>query len=375
MRVVVCGWVAGFPTAGFLWHPLSYALSFRDLGHEVWYLEDSGDEPYCWDAETESVDPSGRAGSRFLDRELTAVGLGDRWVYRHAPTGRHDGMTAEETAEVLASADVLVDVSMTTRMRPEYLQVPHRLGIDTDPVFSQVRIAQGDRGLDPDAFTRLFTFGRPPLPASRHEWVPTRQAVVLDQWTTTAVPAAADFTSVTTWQAYPPVSWEGETYAAKDVSMRALLDLPARTRASLRLALGGGSGHQEGAALLSAHGWRVEDPTPVTASTDAYRQWLAGSAGEIGMAKHGYVSARSGWFSERSCLYLASGRPVVAQDTGWSDWLPAGEGLLSYRTVDEAAAALDSVLDDPQRHAAAARRLVEEHFDGREVCAQLLSAL
>lgn len=373
MKVVVCGWVAGFPTAGFLWHPLSYVLGFRELGHEAWYVEDSGDEPYCWDAEAEQVDPSGRAGSRVLARELARVGLGDRWAYRHIPTGRCDGMSAEQTATVLAEADVLVDVSLTTRMRPEYLQVPVRLGIDTDPVFSQVRIARGDTGLDPDAFTRLFTFGRPPLPASRHEWLPTRQAVALDVWPVAPpAPEGAPFTTVTTWQAYPAVQHDGQEYAAKDVSLRALLDLPARTRAPLRLALGGGEGHREGAELLARHGWQVEDPTPLTASTGAYQAWMAASAGEIGVAKHGYVSARSGWFSERTCVYLASGRPAVVQDTGWTDWLPSGEGLLAYGTVDEAAAALDAVLDDPVRHAAAARRLVEEHFAAADVCGDLL---
>ncbi|HVE62406.1 MAG TPA: glycosyltransferase [Mycobacteriales bacterium] len=374
MKVVVCGWVAGFPTAGFLWHPVSFALGFRDLGHEVYFLDDSGDDPYCWDPVTGDVDPSGRAGSRFLARELADLGLAGSWVYRHIPTGRHDGMTADQTATVLAEADVLVDVSMTTQMRPEYLQVPVRIGIDTDPVFTQVRIARGDAGLHPDSFTRLFTFGRPPLPAARHEWLPTRQPVPLDRWP--VLPPAAEgapFTSVTTWQAYPPVVFDDVEYGAKDVSLRAVLDLPALSRAPLRLAMGGGTGHQKGAELMRRHGWAVADPTPVTISTAAYRSWVAGSAGEIGVAKHGYVSARSGWFSERTCTYLASGRPAVVQDTGWTDWLPSGSGLLSYRTVQEAAAAIDAVLDDPVPHAAAARRIVEDHFAATAVCADLLT--
>jgi hypothetical protein len=378
VKVVVCGWVAGFPTAGFLWHPLSFALGLSSLGHDVWFLEDSGDEPYCWDPDAGDIDPSGAAGSRFLSRELAAVGLGDRWVYRHIPTGRHDGMTAEQTADVLADADVLINVSLTTPMRAEYLRVPHRLAIDTDPVFTQVRIANGDAALAPvpDSHTRLFTFGRPPLPGQRHEWLPTRQPVALDRWPVAeAAPADAAFTSVTTWQAYPPVTWEGVSYYAKDVSLQALVDLPSRTTGQLMLALGGGTGHQVGADLLRSHGWGLCDPTPVTRDTASYQRWIAASAGEIGVAKHGYVAARSGWFSERSCLYLASGRPAVVQDTGWTDWLPHGAGLLPYRTVEEAAAAIELVRDDPLTHGRAARRLVEEHFDARVVCEALLDAL
>lgn len=377
MRVVVCGWVAGFPTAGFLWHPLAFALGLRSLGHEVWFLDDSGDDPYCWDPDAGEVDPSGRAGSAFLARELAAVGLGDRWVYRHVPTGRHDGMSAEQTADVLADADVLVNVSLTTPMRPEYLQVPIRLGIDTDPVFTQVRLAGGDAALAPvpETHTRLYSFGRSPLPGEQHEWVPTRQPVSLEHWPALEPLADAPFTSVTTWQAYPPVSWQGRDFLAKDASLRAVADLPSRTPATLRLALGGGSGHQDGAAFLTDHGWEVTDPTPVTRDTGAYRDWIRASAGEIGVAKHGYVAARSGWFSERSCLYLASGRPVVAQETGWSDEFPTGKGLFAYEDAAGAADAIEQVLADPLGHALAARRVAEEHFDARVVCAALLEAL
>lgn len=378
MNIVVSGWVAPFPTAGYLWHALSYVLGFRDAGHEVWYLDDSGDEPWGWDLERGEPDPEGRAGSRFLARELDALGLGDRWVYRHIPTGRFDGMDRDTTMAVLADADVFVNVSLTCTMRPEYRRIPHRLGIDTDPVFTQVRVARGDAVLAPmvEEHTRLFTFGRPPLPAQRGEWVPSRQPVATARWPVAAAPDPdAPFTTLTSWQAYPPQEWDGRTYRAKDVSLRAFADLPARTGARLSISIGGGEGQHEGARLLHDHGWAIGESMSPSRSTDGYRRFMAASAGEIGFAKHGYVEARSGWFSERSCCYLASGRPVVAQDTGWSEWLPAGEGLLAFSTVDEAAAALDAVRADPGRHAAAARAVVEEHFEAADVCRDLLDAL
>ena len=157
--------------------------------------------------------------------------------------------------------------------------------------------------------------------------------------------------------------------------MRAFLELPARTRAQLSVALGGGEDQQEGVRLLREHGWGWTDPIAASRTTRDYQAFMARSAGEIGFAKHGYVASGSGWFSERSCCYMASGRPVVAQDTGWSDWLPSGEGLLGFRTLDEAAGALDAVRAEPERHAAAARRLVEERFEAADVCAELLEAL
>jgi hypothetical protein len=378
VKVVVTGWVAGFPTSGFFWHAASFALGFRALGHDVWFVDDSGDEPWGWDAENEVMDPECRAGSRFLEREFAALGMGDRWVFRHIPSGRHDGMDGAATADVLAEADMLVNVSLTCPMRPEYLRIPQRLAIDTDPVFTQVRIARGDGLLArvPEDHTRLFTFGRPPLPGQRHEWVPTRQAVATEHWPVTPPPEnGAPFTTLTTWKAYRPVHWDGQAYAAKDVSWREFLDLPGRTEASLEVALGAGDDHAEGARLLREHGWLLGDPVSASRTTEDYHRYLAASAGEISLAKHGYVVSRSGWFSERSCAYLASGRPVVAQDTGWSEWLPSGEGLLAFSTVEEAAEGLDAVRRDPRRHAAAARRVVEEHFEASRVCAGLLEAL
>lgn len=377
-RIVVAGWITGLPTASFFWHAASFAVGFADAGHEVWFLEDSGDYPWCYDPETEQLDDSARYGVRFLADEMARIGMGDRWVFRHGPSGRHDGMTAEQTADVLASADVFVNVSLTTPMRPEYAQVPHRLAIDTDPVFTQVRIASGDWVLDgvPGWHTRLFTFGRPPLPGQRHEWVPTRQPVATRWWPVEPHPGPdSPFTTIMSWRAYEPVVLDGVEYGAKDRSMQALFDLPERTSARLSIALGGGNQHRHGVATLEQHGWTLTDPMAANGSTPAFQRYLADSAGEFGVAKHGYVVSRSGWFSERTCCYLASGRPAVVADTGWRDWLPDGDGLFAYSTVDEAAAALDEIRADPQRHSEAARKLVAEHFEAADVCTALLEAL
>ena len=366
------------PTAGFLWHPLAFALGFAGLGHDVWFLEDSGDHPWGYDPVTGDDDPECRSGAEFLAREMAAVGMGDRWCFRHVPSGRHHGLDAATLQDVLAGADVLVNVSLTTAMRPEYLRVPHRVAVDTDPVFTQVRIAGGDPvlGSVPATHTRLFTFGRPPLPAQRHEWLPTRQPVAVDHWAAADLPDPdAPLTTVTTWQAYAPVFWDGVEYGTKDRSLRDFAALPSRSGARLALALGAGIDHQKGRSFLLEHGWELADPLEATRSTDDYRRFIASSLGEIGFAKHGYVRSGSGWFSERTCLYLASGRPAVVQDTGWSDWLPEGEGLLGFTTLGGAVEAIEEVRSDPARHALAARKLVEEHFDATVVCARILDAL
>jgi hypothetical protein len=377
-RIVVAGWVTGLPTASFFWHAVSFAVGFRDAGHEVWFLEDSGDYPWSYDPETQELDESAAYGVRLLAGEMEAIGMGDRWVYRHGPTDRHDGLSVQQTQDVLAEADVFVNVSLTTPMRPEYVAVPQRLAIDTDPVFSQVRIAQGDwlLGGVADSHTRLFTFGRSPLPAEQHEWVPTRQPVATRYWSVEPHPGAhAPFTTIMTWKAYPPVEWNGVVYGAKDRSMSELLDLPTRTDCRLEVALGGGNDHWQAQNILKDNGWELSDPMEANASSAQFHRFLARSAGEFGIAKHGYVAARSGWFSERTCCYLASGRPAVVADTGWRDWLPDGEGLFAYASCDDAVAALEHIRSDPGRHAQAARKIAEEHFEAADVCSALLAAL
>lgn len=377
-RIIVAGWVAQFPTAPFLWHVLSFALGFRELGHDVWFLEDPGDVPWGWDNLANVADPTLRAGVRFLESELPFLGFEDRWIVRHPPEGRWEGLPEDVAKQVIADADILVNISLTTPARPEYRRIPQRVAVDTDPVFTQIRIAQGLPPLVevPSWHTRLFTFGRPPLPAQQHEWVPTRQPVAMDLWPVLPLPpVTSGLTSVLAWQSYPPVRWAGHVYGAKDLTFLDYRRLPRSVGVPLRLAVGGSGSTDAVREELRTEGWLVEDARLHTASSAAYRSFLNGSLGEFGLAKQGYVASRSGWFSERTCCYLASGRPAVVQDTGWTDYLPHDEGLIAFSSPAAARAGIETVLGDPERHARAARALVERHFGAADVCADILARL
>lgn len=375
MNIVVGGYVTPWPSAGLFWHYAQYLLGFQALGHDVWYLEDSGDSPWGWDLDRNVEDDLCEYGCAWLAREMAPLGLADRWVFRHIPSGRHAGMDAVTTAEVLAGADVLVNVSCAVTPRAEYARIPVRIAVDTDPVFTQIKVAAGEgshwAGFA-EAHTRLFTLGRPPLPAQRHDWLPTRQPVCLDRWEPSPPSPGAPLTTVASWQTYPPAVWDGESYGTKGHTLATFARLPAAMPCRLGLALGPGVGAGEGAALLTEGGWQLADGGAASADSAAYHRFIRESLGEIGLAKHGYVAGRSGWFSERTCAYLASGRPAVVQDTGWSSWLPTGKGLFSFSTADEAAAGAAEILTDPAGHGRAARRLAEEHFDARDVLGELL---
>jgi hypothetical protein len=194
----------------------------------------------------------------------------------------------------------------------------------------------------------------------------------------TAVPAAGSrapadtFTTILSWNAYGGVEFEGRTYGPKSMSFPLVAALPACSPQRFELAV---SGEDVPTSELAASGWTIRDPLAVSRSLESYRQYIAGSRGEFSIAKHGYVASRSGWFSDRSAAYLASGRPVVLQDTGYSAWLPVGEGLLAFDDLDGAVGAVAAVNGNYERHRHSARAIAEEYFDARRVLGSLLERL
>lgn len=386
LRIVVGGFLGLLPAGGITWDYVQYPAGFAALGHDVWYVEDTRLWPVYQDD-----DPAGascHANVAHLAAVMPAFGLDGRWAYRDEASGECFGLPLARLREICRTADLFVNVSCSTAMRDDYAAIPARLLVDTDPMFTQVQaetaasFTAGGGGMRRllAAHTHHFTFGesvgRPEcrMPACGVTWIPTRQPVLLDRWTPEPPPTGAAFTTVMNWAAGKPLAWDGDTWGQKDVEFLRFLDLPARVP-ELRLAL---VATQTGGAPLprariEAAGWTLDPPARV-ADWTAYARYLSASAGECGVAKETYVKARTGWFSCRSACYLAAGRPVVTQDTGWSRHLPTGEGLFAFDTMDEAADALRQVAADPVHHARAARAIAAEHFDSHRVLGRLLAA-
>jgi hypothetical protein len=372
MIVVVAGVIGRQPLPGQVWYWLQHLLGFRRLGHEVYFLEESGDYAYTFDFEGLEESHDERAAARVLHRCLEPFGFGDRWAYRASETAL--GIGRSEFAEVCAVADVFITHSTAVwKWRPEYDRPRARVLLDGDPVFTQLRALRGDWPI-PEAIAhcnRFFTYGPgllrhdSPIPDLGFEWSVARPPVVLEHWPASTDPAAERFTTVMHWSLDPSPALGGEIYGQKDVEFERVIDLPSRTLQSLEVALNDGPFDR-----LRAHGWHVVDRPPT--DLDAYQAYIRRARGEFSVAKNAYVKARTGWMSERTTCFLASGKPAVVQETGLSDWVPTGEGLLAFSTVDEAVASLDSVNAEYERHARAARRLAEEYFDSDVVLAALL---
>jgi hypothetical protein len=368
VKILVAGIIARYPFGGVTWCSLMYLLGLRALGHDVFYIEDTGECIYDPEQNARSEDPG--YGTRYISSALTPFGLGDRWSFVNYD-GSYHGASRETVREFCRDADLFVNLSGGSWFwRDEYAGIPRRVFIDSDPVFTQLAIAKAE-GWYVDffrKFTHLFTFGANigttacDVPTGGFNWLKTWQPVVTDLWSTGEPRPEGRFTTVMTWRIESFADVDGN----KDREFMKVIDLPSRTSHRFELAVNGPQN------LLREHGWTTVDAMGVSRSLWDYRRFIQESKGEFGVAKHAYVSRRSGWFSDRTECYLTAGRPALVQDTGWSAHVPAGLGLLGFSNIEEAIAGLDAISARYDQHARAAREVAHEHFEASRVLRRLL---
>jgi hypothetical protein len=291
------------------------------------------------------------------------------------------GPSYRELCTWAADADVLFNVSGMLRDEELIGPPPLRAFLDLDPAFNQLWHATSGIDMGLDLHNRFVTvgleLGEPgcPVPTCGRDWIKTLPPVFLPLWPPAAAVETDAFTTVANWRGYGSIHFDGVRYGQKAHSLRRLVDLPQVTEERLVLALAIHPEEREDLEALRSHGWDLVDPARAAGTPGRYAAFVRGSKGEIGIAKEGYVASRCGWFSDRSACYLASGKPVVAQETGFGRHLPLGEGLLAFSSVEEAAAGIASVVAGRARHAGAARALAEDLLDSGQVLRQLLDRL
>jgi hypothetical protein len=366
MRIVVAGTVAGTPgQGGASWAVLQYVLGLARLGHDVTLVEQVAElspaiESYFGDV-VDEFGLRGRAG--IVDGERRTAGL--------------DYRALRETA---GAADVLLNLSGILRDPELRDPPPARVYIDLDPGFNQFWHEQGlDVGLDGHTHhvSVGLALGSPecPVPLCGRTWLTTTQPVVLDLWPRANGVVHDALTTVGNWRSYGSVEFAGATYGQKAHSLRRLLELPRVSGERFLLALAVHPDEHADLEAMRENSWELVDPAAVAGTPALYHSFVSGSRAEFGLAKSGYVDSACGWFSDRSACYLAAGRPVVAQDTGFSRYLPTGEGLLAFRDVGEAAAAVEELRRDYPAHSDAAYALARERFDSGRVLSELLAWL
>ena len=375
LRIIVSGLIAQYPLGGVAWDYFQYVLGLARLGHDVYYLEDTGQWPY--NPHEGGTSKGCEFNVEYLSGIMEHYGLADKWAYRFPWQSQWFGLPDAKRAEVIQSADLLINISGVLERPEEYRQVHRLVYIDSDPVFTQVKLARGQIDFRKliDMHDVLFSFGEcfsPAVPDTGHCWHPTRQPVVLSEWHPKE-PHRDVFTTVMNWTSYNPIVYNGQTYGQKDTEFLRFVDLPLLVApTTLELAVNEGKTRRTPRSLLAHKGWSVVDPAVVCPDFESYRRYIESSKAEWSVAKNGYVVGQAGWFSCRSACYLAAGRPVVVQDTGFRPVLPVGEGLLAFSSVEETVAAIREVEAHYQHHARAARSVAETYFDSDKVLSRLL---
>lgn len=358
------------------WHYLQYLTGLKRLGHDVYYLEDSDDYESCYNPSTHTVSWDPTYGIQFASEILKKLGLVNRWAYYDTPTQQWLGPLADTVGDICSTADMVINISGIVPMRPWFRQVPCRVMIDTDPAFEQIRqLTDPQRQRQTAAHNCWLTFGenipngQSLLPEDGIQWQPTRQPIDLDLWPKQPGRPDGKYTTVMQWSSYRNREYGGTAYGQKSDSFVPYFDFPGRTKENLELAIGGETAPRD---RLREAGWLINDPLAVTKTPVSYQSYLADSKGEFTLAKSGYVLSRCGWFSERSACYLATGRPVVTQDTGFAKTLPTGRGLHAFRDPQMAYDALETINQNYQLECDAAHEISCEYFDSRKVLTQLV---
>jgi hypothetical protein len=376
-RIIVGSWAVRYPLGGNLSWTLQWLLGFHRLGHEVYLAEKAGYPDSCFDPIKQVMSDDCKYGFQTVTELLNRFGLHDRLCYVDAAQVYH-GLSKTRIQSLFRSADLFVDIGSHGTWMEEAQHTGLRILVDGEPGATQMKMVMAQRN---GAILREYDYyysnganlgtSRSSAPTANREWRPLFNPVETEIFADFPPAPKAPFTTVMNWQAHAPLEFEGKRYGQKDMMFPLFLDLPKRTKQPLEIAVAG----KVPLADLEAAGWSVRKSHAVTVSFDSYLEYIKDSAGEFSVAKQVYVETRSGWFSDRSAAYLAAGRPVVLQDTGFSEHLPCGRGLFAVDTMDDAADAIEQIRTNYETHSKAAREIAKEFLATRRILGQLLRSL
>jgi len=377
-RIIVFGILFWFPLAGVTYQFLHYLLGLRRLGYDPYYIEDSG--RWIYDPRINDLSPDVSGNLEAVVPVLKAHGFGDRWAFRGKyPDGKCYGLSEAQIEALYREADAFLNVTGAQEIREEHLICKRRIYVESDPFASQIKVAKGDAGMIAAlaAHDTHFSFGENlgspdcEVPIEKFRWLPTRQPVVMDLWSTAAPRQNTGYRTITTWHNRgKDITWRGDTwYWTKDREFEKFLELPRHRAVTFELAAGVDDKVRQ---QLNEHGWRQVSSIDISKNVELYREYIEQSRAEFTVARDQYVRANTGWFSDRSACYLAAGRPVITQETNFSKFLPTGKGLFAFKTMEEILQAVDEIERDYEGNCRAARDIAAEYFAAEKVVGSLM---
>lgn len=381
-RLIVMGFMGSCPIAGVIWQHLHYIVGLQRLGHEVFYIEDSARLPY--NPETFEVNNEFEYAAGLLGRLAQEFDFRNRWGFcaRYLPDLPTAGLPLKKIRQLYTEADAILNICGTQEFNDDLLKSERILYVESDPGVEQIKIDKGVKSTR--RYLRrhhaLFTFGENvgtkifPVPSHGFKWLPTRQPVVTDLWRTRRAPLrGAVFTSIANWSTsgLKDISWRGKKYLwSKSLEFLRFIDAPKKSGETFELATD--IKDEKIRRRFLGKGWRFTSPLQMSVDYWMYRDYIRRSKGEFTVAKDQYVRLKTGWFSDRSACYLAAGRPVVTQETGFTQYYGGTAGLFGFNSLGEIAEAVRMIKTDYRKHSRAAREIAQEVFEAEKVLASLL---
>ena len=381
-RIVVMGFMGSCPIAGVIWQHIHYVVGLQRLGHAVYYIEDSARLPY--NPETFEVNNEFDYAARLLNRLSREFGFKNRWAFcaRYLAGNPTAGLPLRRIRQLYRHADAILNICGAQEFNDDLLVSDRILYIESDPGVEQIKIDKGVKATTNylQRHRALFTFGENvgtksfPVPTHGFKWLPTRQPVVTGLWKTQrAPPRAAVFTSVANWSTsgLKDITWRGDKYLwSKSREFLRFISAPKKSGETFELATNIEDANTR--AKFLRNGWRLHSPLQLSVDYWLYRDYIRRSKGEFTVAKDQYIRLNTGWFSDRSACYLAAGRPVIIQETGFTKIYGGKAGLLSFRSLSEIVDAVKVINADYAKHSRAARALAREFFEAENVLKSIL---
>jgi len=379
-RIIVLGFMGCCPIAGVIWQHLHYIVGLQKLGHEVYYVEDSA--RYLYNPQTLETSDDYTYAVETLRELAEAFNFKERWTYcaRFLDPPQSFGLSLSRLRDLYREADAVLNVCGSQWLHDDLLECRRLIYVESDPGPEQMTLDQGEPRRNIERHHNLFTFGENigsslfPVPLHGLKWLPTRQPVVTDFWKTEVSPAKdAVFTTITNWstRGKKDIAWQGETYFwSKSENFQRFIDAPLVARETLEIATN--IQDTSTAKLFRTKGWRLVSPRQLSLDQESYRRYIQASRGEFTVSKDNYVRLNTGWFSDRSACYLAAGRPVITQETGFTRHYGGEKGLFSFSDLDGVREAAAAIKADYPAHARAAYEIAREFFEAEKVLASLL---
>jgi hypothetical protein len=376
-RIVVGSSIVRYPVGGMIQWVLGWLIGFKNLGHDVYFVEKSGDWPNsCYDLERKVMTDDCSYGIKILANLSRRFGLQNKWCFVDAERQYH-GLSKERIETIFQSAEIFVDLEWNEWLA-EAGKAGLRIHVDGEPGWSQMKLEiSRDAGEELPRYDYYYTVGRnigtknSISPTAGIQWRHIFMPILVSDYPSAPVMPNAPFTTVMNWKKHKNIEYRGIQYGQKDVEFQKFLNLPRLVSVPLEAAISGKVPKE----LLLDHGWRLRNADEVALSIDSYKEYIQSSKGEFSVAKNVFVGTNCGWFGERAGYYMASGRPVVMQDTGFSWHLPCGQGLFAVNTVEEAAEAIDEINSNYESHSKWAREIAVEFLDAKIILKKFLNEL